>query len=64
MEALRKVREFFHEVLVEFRRVIWPSRQEVTGSTSVVIVVVRRPGRCSWAAVDIALSRIVGLVLR
>ena len=40
MEALRKVREFFHDVLVEFRRVSWPSRREVTGSTSVVIVMV------------------------
>ena len=40
MEALRKVREFFHDVLVEFRRVAWPTRAGSGGSTSVVIVMV------------------------
>ena len=40
METLRKVREFFHDVVVEFRRVAWPTRKEVVGSTSVVIVMV------------------------
>ena len=44
MEPLKKafttVREFFHDVTVEFRKVSWPSRREVMGSTTVVIVVV------------------------
>jgi preprotein translocase subunit SecE len=40
MEILRKTREFFHDVSVEFRKVTWPTRREVTGSTTVVIVVV------------------------
>jgi preprotein translocase subunit SecE len=40
MEFLGKIREFFHDVLVEFRKVSWPSRREVMGSTTVVIVVV------------------------
>jgi preprotein translocase subunit SecE len=40
MEFLRKVRDFFHDVLVEFRKVTWPSRREVMGSTTVVIIVV------------------------
>jgi preprotein translocase subunit SecE len=35
-----KVREFFREVTAEFRRVAWPARREVTGSTTVVLVVV------------------------
>jgi preprotein translocase subunit SecE len=40
MEWLNKVREFFHDVLVEFKKVSWPSRREVMGSTTVVIIVV------------------------
>ncbi|MGH7267349.1 MAG: preprotein translocase subunit SecE [Candidatus Rokuibacteriota bacterium] len=63
MEWLSKVRGFFHEVLVEFRKVSWPSRREVMGSTTVVIVVVLVLA-VFLAAVDVALSRLVGLVLR
>ncbi len=63
MELLTKVREFFHDVLVEFRKVSWPSRREVTGSTTVVIVVVVILA-VFLAAVDIGLSRLVGLILR
>ena len=39
-DAGMRVRAFFHDVMVEFRKVSWPSRREVTGSTTVVIVVV------------------------
>ena len=63
MEFLTKVREFFHEVLVEFRRVSWPSRREVTGSTTVVIVMVLVLA-VFLAGVDNALSWLVGFVLR
>ena len=63
MEALRKVREFFHDVLIEFRRVSWPTRKEVTGSTSVVIVMVLVLA-AFLAVVDHALTWLVRLVLR
>ena len=63
MDWLNKVREFFHDVLVEFRKVSWPSRREVMGSTTVVIVVVLVLA-VFLAVVDIALSRLVGFVLR
>lgn len=63
MDFLRKVREFFHDVLVEFRKVSWPNRREVTGSTTVVIVVVMVLA-VFLAVVDIGLSRLVELVLR
>ena len=63
MEALRKVREFFHDVLIEFRRVSWPTRKEVSGSTSVVIVMVVVLA-AFLAVVDHALTWIVRLVLR
>jgi preprotein translocase subunit SecE len=63
MEVLKKVREFFHDVLVEFRRVSWPSRKEVTGSTAVVIVMVLVLA-LFLAVVDHALTRLVRLILR
>ena len=63
MEALRKVREFFHDVLVEFRRVSWPTRKDVLGSTSVVIVMVLVLA-VFLAVVDHALTWLVRLVLR
>ncbi|PYM58832.1 MAG: preprotein translocase subunit SecE [Candidatus Rokuibacteriota bacterium] len=63
MESLKRVREFFHDVLVEFRRVSWPSRREVTGSTAVVIVMVLVLA-AFLAVVDHALTRLVRLILR
>jgi preprotein translocase subunit SecE len=63
MEALRKVREFFHDVLVEFRRVSWPTRKDVTGSTSVVIVLVLVLA-VFLAVVDHALTWLVRLIIR
>jgi preprotein translocase subunit SecE len=63
MEFLKKVREFFHDVVVEFRRVSWPSRREVVGSTTVVVVMVLVLA-VFLAAVDNALSWVVGLILR
>ena len=63
MEALRKVREFFHDVLIEFRRVSWPTRKEVMGSTSVVIVMVLVLA-VFLAVVDHALTWLVRLVIR
>jgi preprotein translocase subunit SecE len=63
MELVRKLREFFHDVVIEFRKVSWPSRREVTGSTTVVIVVVLVLA-VFLAVVDVGLSRLVGLILR
>ena len=63
MEALKKVREFFHDVLVEFRRVSWPTRKDVIGSTSVVIVMVLVLA-VFLAVVDHALTWLVRLIIR
>jgi preprotein translocase subunit SecE len=63
MEALRKARDFFHDVAVEFRRVTWPTRREVSGSTSVVIVMVLVLA-VFLAVVDHVLTWIVRLFLR
>jgi len=55
--------QFLREVRVELKKVTWPSRAEVIGSTAVVIV-------ASFlfafflGAVDLVLQRLLGLVLR
>ena len=63
MDFLKKVREFCHDVMVEFRRVSWPTRREVTGSTTVVIVMVLILA-VFLAVVDHTLTRLVRLILR
>jgi preprotein translocase subunit SecE len=63
MEFLKRVKEFFEEVAGEFRRVNWPSRQDVAASTAVVLVVVFVLAMY-LGAVDVALSRLVGVILK
>ncbi len=36
----KKISKFLREVKVELKKVVWPSRREVSGSTGVVIVTV------------------------
>jgi len=40
LERPRRWRQFLHEVRLEMRQVTWPSRHDVTVTTSVVIVTV------------------------
>jgi preprotein translocase subunit SecE len=61
--AVARVREFVDEVLVEFRKVTWPSRQELVNSTAVVIVVTVVLA-FFLGGVDIALTRLVERILR
>jgi len=63
MSFLTRAREFIREVLVEFRKVTWPSRQELVNSTSVVIVVTVVLA-FFLGAVDIGLARVVERILR
>ncbi|MGH7391448.1 MAG: preprotein translocase subunit SecE [Candidatus Rokuibacteriota bacterium] len=63
MGVIARVREFVHEVLVEFRKVTWPSRQELLNSTTVVVVVTVVLA-LFLGGVDIALARIVERILR
>ena len=34
----QKIRKFFSEVRVELRKVTWPTREELKGSTKIVII--------------------------
>ncbi len=63
MEFFARVQQFFREVASEFRRVNWPSRAEVMSSTAVVLIVVVILA-FYLGAVDVGLSRIVGVILK
>ena len=63
MDFLGRVQQFFREVAAEFRRVNWPSRAEVARSTVVVLAVVVILA-LYLGFVDVALARIVGVILK
>ena len=63
MGALQRIREFFREVILEFKRVTWPSRAELVNSTAVVIVVTVVLA-FFLGAVDIGLTKVVERILR
>ena len=63
METIARIREFFRDVLIEFRRVTWPSRAELVNST-VVVIVVTVVLAFFLGAVDIALTKVVERILR
>jgi preprotein translocase subunit SecE len=63
MGIVTRIREFVQEVLAEFRKVTWPSRQELINSTTIVIVVTVVLA-FFLGGVDIALARLVERILR
>jgi preprotein translocase subunit SecE len=60
---LNKVKEFFREVKIEIKKVIFPSRDELMGSTWVVIITVLIIS-IFLGIVDLGLSKMVGIALR
>ena len=63
MGIVTRIREFAREVLAEFHKVTWPSRQELINSTTIVIVVTVVLA-FFLGGVDIALSKVVERILR
>ena len=63
MGFVTRIREFVQEVLAEFRKVTWPSRQELMNSTTIVIVVTVVLA-FFLGGVDITLSKVVERILR
>jgi preprotein translocase subunit SecE len=55
-------RQYLREVSSELRKVVWPSRKETIGSTSVVLVIVALSG-VFLGIVDLILSRLVRLIV-
>jgi preprotein translocase subunit SecE len=60
---LNKVKEFFREVKVEVKKVVFPSKDELIGSTWVVIITVLIIS-IFLGIVDLGLTRLVGMALR
>lgn len=62
MQFVTRIREFVQDVLVEFRKVTWPTRQELINSTAVVIVVTVVLA-FFLGGVDIVLTKLVERIL-
>ncbi len=58
-----RVRNFLREVKIELKKVVFPNREEVIGSTKVVIVTVLIISSF-LGLVDLGLSRLVSLALK
>lgn len=58
----QRSRQYLREVIFELRKVVWPSRKETIGSTSVVLVIVILSG-VFLGIVDLVLSRLVRLLI-
>jgi preprotein translocase subunit SecE len=63
MDFLKRAQEFVREVVAEFRKVAWPSRQELINST-VVVIAVTVVVALFLGAVDVMLARVVERILR
>ncbi len=59
---MNEAKIFFHDVKLELKNVTWPSREEVAGSTWVVLISVLLIGTFIWF-VDIGLQLIVKQLL-
>ena len=60
---LNKIKEFFREVKIEIKKVVFPSRDELIGSTWVVIITVILIS-LFLGIVDLTLTKAVGIALR
>lgn len=60
---LNRVKEFFREVKIEIKKVVFPSKDELIGSTWVVIITVIIVS-LFLGAVDLGLSKLVSMALR
>lgn len=57
-----RFRQYLREVSYELKKVVWPSRKETIGSTSVVVVIVLISA-LFLGVVDLVLSRLVRLII-
>jgi preprotein translocase subunit SecE len=59
---IQKIKDFFREVKIEIRKVVFPSRDEVLGSTKVVLILVLIVA-VFLGLIDQILSKIVHVVV-
>ncbi|MGQ9570071.1 MAG: preprotein translocase subunit SecE [Thermodesulfovibrionales bacterium] len=60
---LNKIKEFFKEVNIELKKVVFPSKDELMGSTWVVIITVIVIS-LFLGVVDLGLTKLIGFALR
>ena len=60
---IEKLKQFFRDVKSESKKVIYPDKEELIGSTWVVIVTVMLVS-LFLGVIDLSLTKLVGLVLR
>ncbi len=60
---IKKIKEFFREVKVEIKKVVFPTKDELIGSTWVVIIIIIVVS-LFLGVVDLGLSKLVEITLR
>ncbi len=60
---IEKIKQFFREVQIETKKVVYPNREELIGSTWVVIVTVMVISMF-LGIVDLGLTKLVGMAIR
>jgi preprotein translocase subunit SecE len=60
---LDKIKEFFREVKIETKKVVFPTKDELFGSTWVVIITIMIIS-VFLGIVDLTLTKLVGMTLR
>ncbi|HWR59346.1 MAG TPA: preprotein translocase subunit SecE [Thermodesulfovibrionales bacterium] len=60
---INKIKEFFREVQIEIKKVVYPNREELIGSTWVVIITAVVIS-VFLGIVDLGLTRLVKIALR
>jgi preprotein translocase subunit SecE len=60
---LDKIKEFFREVKIETKKVVFPTKDELMGSTWVVIITILIIS-VFLGIVDLTLTKLVGMTLR
>ncbi len=60
---IERIKQFFREVKVETSKVVYPNREELTGSTIIVIVTVVIVS-VFLGFIDLGLTKLIGMALR
>jgi preprotein translocase subunit SecE len=58
-----KIKNFLREVKIELKKVVFPTREEVVGSTKVVVLLVLIIA-IFLGLIDLLLSKLVGMAIR
>lgn len=63
MNVIAKIKGYFKSVKVEMQKVTWPTKEEIKGSTAIVIITLAIVG-AYVGVIDLVLSYVIGLLIR